>query len=455
MATIWRVLTRKKIIEEARVEESSLSRVLNTFDLTALGVGSTLGVGMYVLVGKVAKETAGPSVVLSFLIAAIASGFAGLCYAEFGARTPRAGSAYIYSYVCVGEFVAFVIGWNLILEYVIGSASVAKGMSLYIDSLLNDTMKEAFEKIAPMNISFFAPYFDFLSFGICILLSVGLAFGLKESSIANNIFTTLNVFVVLFIIIAGATKADVENWKSPSHDGDKGGFFPFGVEGMIKGAATCFYGFVGFDCIATTGEEVKNPQKAIPFSIMVSLIIVFFAYFGTSTIVTLMIPYYDQDVNAPIPYAFEYYGWAWAQWLVTIGGLFALFASLFGAMFPLPRIIYAMANDGLVFRFLGTVSSRFSTPVVGTLLAGVFTGILSGLFEQGQLVDMMSIGTLLAYTIVAACVLLLRFSVDNDGGYVLARSDSMSSIESYTDSRDIQPINASISEEYLTEPGFF
>nr|CAH7724903.1 unnamed protein product [Callosobruchus chinensis] len=418
MATIWRVLTRKKVLDEGSVEETRLSRVLSTYDLTALGVGSTLGVGVYVLAGHVAKDTAGPSVVLSFLIAAVASLFAGLCYAEFGARVPKAGSAYVYSYVCVGEFVAFVIGWNLILEYVIGSASVARGLSLYLDTLINNTMQNAFIEVAPIDIPYLSKYFDFFACSISIILAVALAMGIKESSFVNNIITILNILVILFVIIAGSTEADIANWEvdpnkviNGTHVG-KGGFFPFGVEGMIKGAATCFYGFVGFDCIATTGEEVRNPKRAIPISIMLSLFIIFLSYFGISTVVTLMLPYYEQNPDAPIPYAFEAVNWNAAKWIVSIGAIFGLCASLFGAMFPLPRVIYAMAEDSLVFRFLGHVHPRFQTPLVGTLLAGILTGLMAALFELKQLVNMMSIGTLLAYTIVAASVLLLRYSED-------------------------------------------
>ncbi|XP_066155947.1 high affinity cationic amino acid transporter 1-like isoform X2 [Euwallacea fornicatus] len=421
MGRIWKILTRKKVIDPVTAEETRLRRSLNAFDLTALGVGSTLGVGVYVLAGQVAKDIAGPSVILSFLIAAIASVFAGLCYAEFGARAPRAGSAYIYSYVCVGEFVAFVIGWNLILEYVIGSASVARGLSLYLDTLLNNTLQNTFRTIAPINVTYLATYFDFFSFGISILLAICLAFGLRESSKANNIITCLNIGVVIFIIIAGALHANPANWHITTNNtnytnstiiGD-GGFFPWGVQGMIKGAATCFYGFVGFDCIATTGEEVKNPRKSIPLSIVVSLSIIFLAYFGVATVLTLMVPYYLQDYNAPIPKAFETIGWDWAKWIVAIGALFGLCASLFGAMFPLPRIIYAMGSDGLVFRFLAKVHPRFQSPVVGTLLAGLLTGLMAALFDLSQLVNMMSIGTLQAYTIVAASVLLLRYNDDS------------------------------------------
>ncbi|KAF5273948.1 hypothetical protein FQA39_LY01063 [Lamprigera yunnana] len=415
MDRIGQALMRKKILDPEAIAETELARVLNYFDLTALGIGSTLGVGVYVLAGHVAKDIAGPAVILSFLIAAIASVFAGLCYAEFGSRVPRAGSAYIYSYVCIGEFVAFIIGWNLILEYVIGSASVAKGLSLYLDTLINSTLENTFKEIAPINVSFLATYFDFFSFVISVVLAAALAFGMKGSASVNNIFTIVNLAVVLFVVIAGSFKADFNNWKLPPPSNSNGtfgtgGFFPYGATGVIQGAATCFYGFVGFDCIATTGEEVKNPQRVIPLAIISSLAVIFLAYFGTATVITLMIPYFLQDINAPLPFAFEEVGWSVAKWIVSIGGIFGLCASLFGAMFPLPRILYAMASDGVIFKFLGKVDERFQTPLIGTLLAGVLTGLMAGLFDLKQLVNMMSIGTLLAYSIVAACVILLRYT---------------------------------------------
>lgn len=414
----WRTLNRRKVVDATSLGPSNLARVLSTFDLTALGVGSTLGVGVYVIAGNVSKNIAGPAVVLSFLIAAVASVFAGLCYAEFGARVPRAGSAYIYSYVCVGEFIAFIIGWNLILEYVIGSASVAKGLSKYLDTLMNETMEKTFTEIAPVDADFFAmsSYFDIFSFLVSIILAVALALGVKESLLMNNIFTVINILVVVFVIIAGSIKVDTKNWNLTNNlpdDAGEGGFFPFGVSGAIAGAATCFYGFVGFDCIATTGEEVKDPRRAIPIAIIGSLIIIFFSYFGVSTVLTLMLPYYLQDPDAPIPKAFVAMGWTFAHWIVTIGGIFGLTASLFGAMFPLPRIIYAMSNDGLIFKFLGQVNERFKTPFYGTLCAGLLTGLMAALFDLEKLVNMMSIGTLLAYTIVAACVLLLRYKAEN------------------------------------------
>ncbi|XP_053669815.1 uncharacterized protein LOC128720186 [Anopheles nili] len=415
----WRILTRRKVLSYDGSSEK-LGRILNTFDLTALGVGATLGVGVYVLAGHVSKDQAGPSVVLSFLIAAAASFLAGLCYAEFGARVPKSGSAYIYSYVCIGEFMAFIIGWNLMLEYIIGSASVSRGLSLYIDTLTNDTMKTRFLEVAPIEWDFMSNYFDFFAFSVAILLGIALAFGLKKSTMVNNAFTVLNIFIVLFVIVAGAINADPENWRvkpenvSSLYNAGEGGFFPFGFEGTLRGAATCFFGFVGFDCIATTGEEVRNPRKAIPRAILFSLCTIFLAYFGVSTVLTLMWPYYKQDVNAPLPFVFNEIGWTFAKWIVAIGGIIGLVASLFGAMFPQPRIIYAMAQDGLIFRSLGEVSPRFKTPVFGTLCAALLTGTMGGLFDLKALVNMLSIGTLMAYTVVAISILILRFSENPD-----------------------------------------
>ncbi|XP_041449396.1 cationic amino acid transporter 2 isoform X2 [Drosophila obscura] len=412
----WKVLTRRKHIQADGSEgETKLNRVLGLWDLTALGVGSTLGAGVYVLAGQIAKDQAGPSVMISFAIAALASLLAGICYAEFGARVPKAGSAYVYSYVCIGEFAAFVIGWNLILEYVIGTASVCRGISLYLDALLNDTLKETFAEVAPMSVTFLGSYFDFLAFGLVVVFGVALAFGVETSTMANNCITCLNIFILAFVVIAGAIKADFTNWTvdpstvSANATIGAGGYFPYGFEGTLQGAATCFFGFVGFDCIATTGEEVRNPRKNIPQSILLSLLIIFLCYFGVSTVLTLMLPYYLQDGNAPLPYAFEYVGWPVAMWIVTVGGLIGLLASLFGALFPLPRVMYSMAQDGLLFRFLGKVSPRFQVPVTGSIVAALFTAVIAGLFDLAQLVSLLSIGTLLAYSVVAISIMLLRY----------------------------------------------
>eukprot|EP00090_Calanus_glacialis_P016701 TRINITY_DN26134_c0_g1_i1.p1 TRINITY_DN26134_c0_g1~~TRINITY_DN26134_c0_g1_i1.p1 ORF type:complete len:632 (+),score=185.25 TRINITY_DN26134_c0_g1_i1:113-2008(+) len=409
--------TRRKQLDATSSSGSSLSRCLTTLDLTLLGIGSTLGVGVYVLAGGVARDTAGPSVVLSFLIAGVASALSGLCYAEFGARVPRAGSAYVYSYVTVGELAAFVIGWNLILEYVIGTASVARGYSGYLDSLLNNSMKEAFRAAMPINEPFLAEYPDWTAFAITLVLAVLLSVGVRESTRFNNIFTILNLCIVIFVVLAGMSQADVANWSISvpanttmvSETKGAGGFFPFGFSGTLSGAATCFYGFVGFDAIATTGEETKNPQKSIPIAILVSLSFVSLAYTGISSTLTLMLPYYLQDSAAPLPFAFHHAAMPWAGWIVSIGALFGLSTSLLGAMFPLPRVLYAMASDGVIPRALAKVHPTFQTPLAATLFSGLLAAFMALVFDLSQLVDMMSIGTLLAYTMVGLCVLLLRY----------------------------------------------
>lgn len=417
MTSILSALSRKKTLTDESVEKSDLKRCLTVVDLTLLGVGSTLGLGVYVLAGAVAKSEAGPAVTISFLVAAVASAFAGICYAEFAARVPRAGSAYIYSYVCVGEFVAFVIGWNLVLEYVIGTASVARGLSSYIDKLAGNVMQNKMREVMPINIDFLSQYPDFFSFAVVMVLAGILSSGVKESTFLNNIFTGVNLLTVSIVIIAGSLKSDVHNWKISKSEipqavaskAGEGGFIPFGLSGIMAGAAKCFYGFVGFDCVATTGEEAKNPQKSIPVAIVISLIVIFFSYFGISTVLTMMWPYYDQDENAPLPHVFTKVGWPAIMWIVTVGAVFALCTSLLGAMFPLPRILYAMANDGLLFRCLARINPRTKTPVLATLLSGLLAGIMATIFDLQQLIDMMSIGTLLAYTIVAICVLILRY----------------------------------------------
>lgn len=207
MSRFWNALTRRKT-DDVHEGESQLARVLNLFDLTALGVGSTLGLGVYVLAGQVAYNIAGPAVTISFLIAALASAFAGICYAEFAARVPKAGSAYVYSYVTIGEFVAFTIGWNLILEYVIGTASVARGLSGYFDSLIDNNMSKALNESMHIDVSFLGDYPDFLSFGMVLLLAGLLAFGAKESSFLNNIFTSINLVTIGIVLVAGGMNGE-------------------------------------------------------------------------------------------------------------------------------------------------------------------------------------------------------------------------------------------------------
>ena len=331
---------------------------------------------------------------------------------------PKAGSAYVYSYVSVGEFVAFTIGWNLILEYVIGTASVARGLSGYFDALIGNRMGNFWRDLMPIDVSFLADYPDFFSFGIIMVLAGVLSVGVRESSLLNNVFTGVNLVTVAIVLVSGSIKADPANWWIPEEDVPEGfgvgGFMPFGFAGVMAGAATCFYGFIGFDVVATTGEEAINPKRNIPLAIVISLIVIFLAYFGISTVLTMMLPYYKQNPDAPFPYVYDQIGWTTIKWIVSIGAIFALCTSLLGAMFPLPRILYAMGNDGMIFKIMKKVNSRTQTPLIATILSGLLAATMAAVFNLSQLIDMMSIGTLMAYSIVAICVLILHYDAPND-----------------------------------------
>lgn len=264
MASCFSAFTRKKFIDPKTLISTQLNRCLSIFDLTLLGIGSTLGAGIYVLAGDVARKDAGPSIVISFSIAAVASILSGLCYGEFGARVPKAGSAYVYSYVTIGELCAFVIGWNLLLEYVIGTSSVARAWSAYFDSIFDDRIQNfTLSNIGKIHVTGLAEYPDLLSVLIILILTGVLLVGIKKTSWFNTLFTGINLFIIIFIVCVGMHYAEMKNWTDD--------FVPYGGSGILAGAATCFYAFVGFDIIATAGEEARNPSRGIPISIVLAL----------------------------------------------------------------------------------------------------------------------------------------------------------------------------------------
>ncbi|XP_025413084.1 probable cationic amino acid transporter isoform X2 [Sipha flava] len=378
---------------------TKLKKCLNTVDLTSLGVGSCLGTGMYVVTGLVARRFAGPAVIISFIIAAVASLFSGACYAEFGVRVPNtSGSAYMYSYVTVGEFIAFLIGWNMVLEYLIGTSACACALSASLDSLTNGAISASVQS----SVGFLGKP-DVLAAGITLLMMVLLAAGVKKSLMFNHLMNAINLAAWVFLISAGLFYVNLDNWTKND------GFLPNGWGGVFKGAATCFYAFIGFDIIATTGEEAHNPKKSIPLAIMASLVIILVAYVSSSIILTLIVPYTKIDENAALLDMFVQVGAPRCQMIVAAGAMAGLLVSMFGSMFPMPRIIYSMAQDGLLFKSLSQVFPLTGTPVVATVISGVASAIAALVINLDTLIEMMSIGTLFAYTLVSTCVLILRY----------------------------------------------
>ncbi|XP_056135604.1 cationic amino acid transporter 4 [Lampris incognitus] len=384
---------------------TSLKRCLSTFDLTLMGVGGMVGSGLYVLTGTVARDMVGPAVILSFLFAGVASLLAAFCYAEFGARIPKTGSAYMFTYVSVGEIWAFLIGWNVVLENMIGGAAVARAWSGYLDSIFDHAIQNFTEThVMQWNVPFLAHYPDLLAAGILVVASFFISFGVQVSSYLNHIFSTISMGVIAFILVFGFVLAEPANWSQK-----EGGFAPFGLSGILAGSATCFYAFVGFDVIASSSEEAKNPQKAVPIATAISLALATTAYILVSAVLTLMVPWHTLDPNSALADAFFRRGYSWAGIVVAIGSICAMNTVLLCNLFSLPRIVYAMAEDGLFFSFFARVNPVTKVPVNAILVFGIFMAIMALIFDLEALVQFLSIGTLLAYTFVAASIIVLRF----------------------------------------------
>ncbi|CAG9561964.1 unnamed protein product [Danaus chrysippus] len=387
------------------VLDTPLNRCLTTFDITLLGVGHMVGAGIYVLTGTVARHMAGPATALSFLLAGITSTLAALCYAEFGTRIPRAGSAYAYTYVSIGEFWAFIIGWNIVLEYMIGAASVARAWSGYLDAILDGAISNATISVTgELHETLLSRYPDVLAFLICIVASLILAVGVKTSAYINNGLTILNLTVISLVIFLGFYYADIANWSEKN-----GGFMPYGFSGVLAGAATCFYAFVGFDSISASSEEAKDPSRSIPIATILSMVMVGLGYILVAIALTLMVPYSTINPEAALPAALGAVHADWAKYAVAVGAVCGMTTTLLGSLFSLPRCLYAMSADGLLFGFLSDVNNKSQIPISNLVIAGFSSAFIALLFDLEKLVEFMSIGTLLAYTIVSAAVIILRY----------------------------------------------
>jgi basic amino acid/polyamine antiporter, APA family len=394
---------RRKSVDHALAgteeEGFTLKRELSALDVTVLGIGVIIGAGIFVLTGNAAATEAGPGIVLSFVLAGVVCALAALCYAEFAAMVPVAGSAYTFSYATLGELVAFVIGWDLALEFIVGASAVAVGWSAY----LNSTLDQIFGVTLPASIS--GPpaaeggVINLPAIAIVAIVAFLLIRGIRITAKANTAITAIIIGVLLVVIVVGGSEVDADNW-SP--------FLPFGWDGIVGGAAVVFFAYIGFDIVATTAEETHNPQRDMPIGILASLAVVTVLYFAVAGVVTGMLPYDELGGAAPLADAFETADRPWAASIVYAGALVALTNTVLILMLGQSRVGFAMARDRLFPPALAKTHPRYGTPVRLTLIIAVGVSVLAGFTTIDTLADLVNIGTLAAFLLVAVGVILLR-----------------------------------------------
>jgi len=388
--------------------ENRLRRVLGPVSLTALGVGAIIGAGIFVLTGLAAHDKAGPGLILSFVVAGIGCAFAGLCYAEFASMVPVAGSAYTYAYATLGELFAWIIGWDLVLEYAVASSTVAHGWSQYLLRLLSIfgvTLPERWTH-SPIDVTeayqFFVTgsYCNLAAALIVLLVTVVLVIGIRESAGFNSAMVILKLVIVLFVIGVGAAYVRPQNWHP---------FLPFGWHGVMQGASYVFFAYIGFDSVSTHAEEARNPQRDVPIGIIASLGLCTVLYISVAAVLTGMVPYTDIDIHAPVAAAFASRGLGVAQFIISLGAVIGITSVLLVLLLSQARVLLAMARDGLIPReFFAAVHPRFRTPHKATILTGILVAIVSAVFPLRLLAELVNIGTLMAFVIVCAAVMVMR-----------------------------------------------
>ncbi len=414
-------LLRKKdiasILKDSLEEKGGLKRTLSVRHLIALGIGAIIGTGIFVLTGTAAANYAGPALTISFIISALGCAMAGLCYAEFASMIPVAGSAYSYSYSTLGEFFAWFIGWDLILEYLFTAGTVAVGWSGYFVSFLDD-----FGLHIPMNMRL-AP-FDHTSAGgwvatgsiinfpamfVVAVMSVLLIRGISQSATLNNIVVVVKVVVILLFIGFGLSFIDTANW-TPYIPQNTGEFGHYGWSGIFRGAGVIFFAYIGFDAVSTTAQEAKNPQKDMPKGILLSLLICTILYIAVTVVLTGILNYKELSVPAPIALAIDNAGegLVWLRMPIKIGAIAGLSSVVLVMMLAQSRIFYTISRDGLLPKFFSKVHPKYSTPHNSTIVTCIAVGLIAGLLPINVLGELVSIGTLMAFTLVCISIIILR-----------------------------------------------
>jgi basic amino acid/polyamine antiporter, APA family len=397
------------LLRQEMESDNRLRRVLGPVTLTALGVGAIIGAGIFVLTGLAAHMYAGPGLTISFVAAGTGCALAALCYAEFASMVPVAGSAYTYAYATLGELFAWIIGWDLVLEYAVASSTVAHGWSHYLLSFLALFGIQLPVQWTGNPIDFDPATHAWVRTGaygnipaalVVLAVTVVLVIGIRESARFNAAMVLLKLAVVLFVIILGAQYIRLENWHP---------YLPYGLSGAFKGAAYIFFAYIGFDSVSTHAEEARNPQRDVPIGIIASLALCTVLYILVAAVLTGMVPYDQIDLDAPVARAFGARGMPVAVFLISLGAVAGITSVLLVLLLSQARILLAMARDGLIsYSFFGAVHPRFRTPHNATILTGVLVAIVAALFPLKILADLVNIGTLMAFVIVCAAVMVMR-----------------------------------------------
>lgn len=398
-------LFRTKSIDElirSSQTGQTLKKSLGAFDLTMLGIGAIIGTGIFVLTGQGAL-TAGPALILSFILAGLACAFAALCYAEFASMVPVSGSVYTYSYATLGELIAWIIGWDLILEYALATSSVSVGWSGYFQSLLKGItgleIPTAFTA-APGALEGVTTYFNLPAFLIVMIIAFLLSRGIKESTRVNNIMVIIKIAVVLLFIFVGFGYVRPDNWHP---------FMPFGFSGVFQAAALVFFAYIGFDAVSSAAEETRNPSRDLPRGIIASLLICTILYIIVTLIMTGIVPFPQfKGIDHPISLALQVAGQNWVAGFIDLGAILGITTVLLVMTYGQTRISFAMSRDGLLPKMFSTVHPKYKTPYGSTWLVGIICGLVGGLVPLNTLAELTNIGTLAAFTLVSISVLIMR-----------------------------------------------